>query len=175
MCFMGYRKKSPERCAEEVRAMHRLGWREFLLADDIFTSDRKWAIQVAEAIQQTGVDMTWTCNNGIRVLETGNAEVLKTFGKGGRASLEQGRLAIKTARANSIESSGWFLIGLSADTEESMQDTIEYARTVKLDILKFGSRRTAAFARSIGMNITCTALSLFMITPTWSMKRSNAI
>ena len=40
---LGYRKKSPERCAEEVKYMHKLGYKEFFLTDDIFTSDQKWA------------------------------------------------------------------------------------------------------------------------------------
>ena len=157
---LGYRKKSPERCAEEVTAMARLGWREFMLADDIFTSDTRWATAVGDAIAGAGAPMTWTCNNGIRVesaderlfrsmrragcwrvafgFESGNDEVLKAFGKGGRASLEQGRLAVRTARAVGIETSGWFLIGLSADTEKSMQDTIDFARSLELDTLKFG-------------------------------------
>ena len=38
---LGYRKKSPERCADEVKYMHSLGFREFWLTDDIFTSDQK--------------------------------------------------------------------------------------------------------------------------------------
>ena len=38
---LGYRKKSPERCAEEMHALYKLGYREAMLADDIFTSDNK--------------------------------------------------------------------------------------------------------------------------------------
>ncbi len=98
---LGFRKKSPERCAEEVRLMHRFGYREFALADDIFTSDPAWAVAVSEAILRTGLDMAWTCTNGIRVesaddrlfqamrragcyrvsfgFESGNDEVLKRF------------------------------------------------------------------------------------------------
>jgi anaerobic magnesium-protoporphyrin IX monomethyl ester cyclase len=109
---LGYRKKSPERCAEEVKVMHRLGWREFMLADDIFTSDNAWATRVCEAIIKRGVKMAWSCTNGIRVesaneslfrtmraagcyrvsfgFESGNDEVLKAFGKGGRATREGG-------------------------------------------------------------------------------------
>jgi anaerobic magnesium-protoporphyrin IX monomethyl ester cyclase len=157
---LGYRKKSPERCAEEVARMARLGWREFLLADDIFTSDNNWATEVCEAISRAGAPMTWSCNNGIRVesaddrlfqsmrkagcwrvafgFESGNDAVLKSFGKGGRATLEQGRVAVKKARAAGLDTSGWFLLGLSGDTEESMQDTIAYARSLELDTLKFG-------------------------------------
>ena len=64
---LGYRKKSPERCADEVRRLFSLGFREFILADDIFTSDEKWAGSVCEAISELGVDVAWTCTNGIRV------------------------------------------------------------------------------------------------------------
>ena len=145
--------------------MHSLGFREFLLADDIFTSDQKWAGEVAEAITATGTNMLWTCQNGIRVesadaalfqkmrragcyrvsfgFESGNDEVLKQFGKGGRATVEQGRKAVQMARQAGIETSGFFLLGLSSDTVETMEETVDFARTVPVDMLKFGS--TIAF------------------------------
>ena len=157
---LGYRKKSPERCADEVRELRRLGWREFMLADDIFTSDNEWACGVSEAIAAAGTGVSWTCNNGIRVesandrlfgsmrkggcyrvsfgFETGSDAVLKAFGKGGRASLELGRGAVRTARKAGIETNGFFLLGLSPDTEASMRDTIAFARSLELDIMKFG-------------------------------------
>lgn len=157
---LGYRKKSPERCAAEVKHMYELGYREFLLADDIFTSDNKWATAVCEAITATGIDMAWSCTNGIRVesaddklfralrragcyrvsfgFETGNDKVLKQFGKGGRATIEQGLSAVRMARAAGIDTSGFFLLGLSPDTKETMNDTIEYARSLPLDMAKFG-------------------------------------
>lgn len=157
---LGYRKKSPERCAAEVKRMYELGYREFLLADDIFTSDSKWAIAVCDAISAAGIDMAWSCTNGIRVesaddklfqalrrsgcyrvsfgFETGNDEVLNLFGKGGKATIEQGRIAVRKARAAGIDTSGFFLLGLSPDTEETMMDTIEYARSLPLDMAKFG-------------------------------------
>jgi len=70
--------------------------------------------------------------------ETGNAEVLTKFGKGGKASLEQGVKAAQMARKANIDVSGFFMLGLSPDTEESMNDTIEYAQKLPLDMLKFG-------------------------------------
>tara|TARA_Y100000310_G_scaffold343627_1_gene452164 strand:- start:3050 stop:4612 length:1563 start_codon:yes stop_codon:yes gene_type:complete len=157
---LGYRKKSPERCAEEVKYMYSLGFREFWLTDDIFTSDQKWAKKVCDAIYDTGVVMTWTCTNGIRVesadedlfrslrksgcyrvafgFESGNNEVLKSFGKGGRATIEQARKAVQMARKTGIETIGFFLVGLSADTKETMNDTIEFARTLPMDLMKCG-------------------------------------
>jgi anaerobic magnesium-protoporphyrin IX monomethyl ester cyclase len=157
---LGYRKKSPKRCAEEVKVMHSFGYREFALADDIFTSDPAWAKAVSQAIIETGIDMAWTCTNGIRVesadrelfqvmrkagcyrvsfgFESGNDEVLKAFGKGGRATIEKGREAVKLARQAGIDTNGYFMLGLSGDTESSMQDTIEFARSLELDMMKFG-------------------------------------
>jgi len=157
---LGYRMKSPERCAEEVRVMAGLGWREFMLADDIFTSDRDWATRVSHAVGAAQTGMAWSCTNGIRVesahdglframraaecyrvsfgLETGNDAVLQSFGKGGRATVEQGRRAVDIAQRAGLETSGYFLLGLSEDTEASMQETIAYARSLPLDVLKFG-------------------------------------
>ncbi|MBF0323969.1 MAG: B12-binding domain-containing radical SAM protein [Alphaproteobacteria bacterium] len=156
----GYRKKSPERCADEVERMYQLGFREFMLADDIFTSDQKWAVEVCEAISRRKVDMIWAASNGIRVesaddrlfnamrragcyrvsfgFETGNDEVLRLFGKGGRASIEQGKAAVQMARRAGIDTTGFFMLGLSPDTEETMLDTIEFARQLPLDMMKFG-------------------------------------
>ena len=158
----GYRKKSPERCAEEVKYMHSVGFREFWLADDIFTSDQNWAHEVSEAIVKAGVDVTWTCSNGIRVesanknlfkmmkkagcyrvsfgFESGNDDVLKSFGKGGRASVKEGRKAVREAQQAGIEVNGFFLLGLTGDTETTMTDTIEFARSLApMDLLKFGT------------------------------------
>ena len=155
---LGYRKKSPERCVEEVKHLYDLGYREFMLADDIFTSDQKWAKQVCEAIYRKNIDIVWTCTNGIRVesadddlfrslkrskcyrvsfgFESGNDEVLKAFGKGGRATIEQARKAVKMAKNAGIDSNGYFMVGLSADTKETMDETIEFARTIPVDMMK---------------------------------------
>ncbi|MCQ8119786.1 B12-binding domain-containing radical SAM protein [Methylomonas rosea] len=157
---LGYRKKSPERCAEEVAIMSRLGWKEFMLADDIFTSDHDWAVRVCKAISAKQTGMAWSCTNGIRVesaddelfkamrdsgcyrvsfgFESGNDQILKSFGKGGKATVNEGKIAVKKAREAGIDTNGFFLLGLSPDTEESMMDTIEFARELELDMLKFG-------------------------------------
>jgi anaerobic magnesium-protoporphyrin IX monomethyl ester cyclase len=157
---LGYRKKSPERCAEELAKLQSLGYREVVLVDDIFTSDNEWAVQVCEAIVRKGVTMAWTCTNGIRVdsanpelfrlmkragcyrvyfgFESGNDEVLKAFGKGGRATLDKGVEAVEMAREAGLEPNGFFMVGLTGDTEKSMQDTIDYAKRVRLDTMKCG-------------------------------------
>ena len=156
----GYRKKSPERCAEELVRLASMGFREAVLVDDIFTSDTEWATEVCEAIIRRAPGVAWSCTNGIRVdsaddelfrlmrragcyrvyfgLESGSDAVLKAFGKGGRASIEQARRAIRSARDAGLEPNGFFLVGLTGDTVESMQDTIDFASAVDLDSMKCG-------------------------------------
>ncbi len=143
-----------------MKHLYKLGFREFHLADDIFTSDQKWAAAVCDAVAAADVDILWTASNGIRVesadedlfkkmrragcyrvafgFESGSDEVLKLFGKGGRATIEQGHRAVQLARKTGIDTLGFFLLGLSPDTEETMRDTIELARRLPLDMLKFG-------------------------------------
>ena len=97
----------------EIWRMHPDGsGHEAVIADDIFTSDHDWAMAVCEEFIRRGSKMVWTCTNGIRVdsargelfstmkragcyrvhfgFESGNDDVLKAFGKGGRATLDQG-------------------------------------------------------------------------------------
>lgn len=156
----GYRKKSPERCAEELVRIGRLGFREAVLVDDIFTTNNDWAAAVCEEIIRRDPGVAWTCTNGIRVdsandelfalmkragcyrvyfgFESGNQQVLEAFGKGGKATLDQGVDAVEMARRAGLEPNGFFLVGLTGDTESTMQDTIDYARRVRLDTMKCG-------------------------------------
>lgn len=156
----GYRKKSPERCAEEMVRLARLGFREAILVDDIFTSDVEWAAAVCEEIIRRDPGVSWSCTNGIRVdsatpelfellrragcyrlyfgLESGSDEVLQAFGKGGRATLECAVDATRMARKAGLEPNGYFMVGLTGDTEVTMQDTIDFARRVELDMMKCG-------------------------------------
>ena len=70
--------------------------------------------------------------------ESGNDEVLKKFGKGGKATTEQGKIAVMKASEAGLQTNAYFMLGLSCDDEESMIDTIEYARLLPVDLLKFG-------------------------------------
>jgi len=157
---LGYRKKSPERCAEEMLHLQSLGYREVILTDDIFTSDNHWATAVCEEMIRRKVTLLWTCTNGIRVdsandelfkamrragcyrvhfgFESGNDEVLRKFGKGGRATLTAGIEAVDKARSAGLQTFGMFMLGLTGDTASTMQDTIDYARQVRVDAMRFG-------------------------------------
>jgi anaerobic magnesium-protoporphyrin IX monomethyl ester cyclase len=157
----GLRKKSVNRVIEEIRYMKSLGYNEFFICDDIFTTDVERTKEISRRIINEKINMAWQCQNGIRVdsgdnemfrlmrkagcykvafgFESGNDKVLKEFGKGGRASIEKAFSTVKMARKADIDVFGYFMIGLLNDTEETMRDTIEFGRKLQPDILKIST------------------------------------
>jgi len=152
------RKKSVDRVIEEIKYMKSFGFNEFFIVDDIFTTDVERTKEICKRIIDEKIDMAWQCQNGIRVdagdqemfdlmkkagcykvafgFESGNDQVLKDFGKGGRATVQRAFETIKMARKAGIDVFGYFMVGLLNDTEETMRDTIEFGRQLQPDILK---------------------------------------
>lgn len=152
------RKKSVDRVIEEIKYMKSFGVNEFFIVDDIFTTDVERTKEICKRIINERIDMLWQCQNGIRVdagdqemfnlmrkagcykvafgFESGNDEVLKEFGKGGRATVETAFKTVKMARKAGIDVFGYFMIGLLNDNEQTMRDTIEFGRKLETDILK---------------------------------------
>jgi anaerobic magnesium-protoporphyrin IX monomethyl ester cyclase len=68
--------------------------------------------------------------------ESGNDEVLKGFGKGGKATIQRAFETVRMARRAGIDVFGFFMVGLLNDTEETMRQTVEFGRKLQTDILK---------------------------------------
>ena len=152
-----WRYKSPERVVDEMQRMLDFGFREIEIVDDAFTTDLPRAVAVCEEILRRKLEFPWCCRNGLRVsdvdreffgiarraglhlvafgLETGNRELLADMHKG--ATLEQGRQAVRWARQAGITVMGYFLMGLPGETEQTLQQTIDYARSLELDFVKY--------------------------------------
>lgn len=151
-----FRPKSVARVIEEMRQFIALGIREFHIADDGFTSNIKRAEEICDAMVANRFDVSWACVNGIRVdrvsetllrkmkaagcyrisfgIESGNQQVLDNLGK--RIKLEQVEAAVRLAKAAGIEVFGFFIFGFIDDTEKTMQDTIDFAKRLPLDLAK---------------------------------------
>jgi radical SAM superfamily enzyme YgiQ (UPF0313 family) len=68
-------------------------------------------------------------------VESGNQAVLDSIKK--RQRLEDVRRAFKQASAAGLETMGFFIFGLPADSEESMEDTIRFALELDPDLANF--------------------------------------
>jgi radical SAM superfamily enzyme YgiQ (UPF0313 family) len=85
-----------------------------------------------EMLHLMGQAGCWLISWGI---ESANEMILKRARKGYKK--EQAFLALKWARAAGIKNWGYFIIGLPGETEESIRETIDYAKELPVDIALF--------------------------------------
>lgn len=152
-----FRPKSVKRVVDEIEYMLDVGFKEINILDDTFSTDINRAKAICDEIVNRGLNFPWHPLNGIRVdrvdkelfvkmkkagcykvsfgIESGNQEVLKKIDKG--IKIEQVRDAVRWAREVGFETFGYFMIALPGETEESIKDTIRFAKELKLDIAKF--------------------------------------
>ncbi len=149
------RVRSAENIVAELEYLVHLGIRNIHMYADLFTVNREHVIDLCELIIERGIEIKWTCNSRVDYvdeemlslmgqagcwliswgIESANEVILKRARKGYKK--EQAYLALKWARAAGIKNWGYFIIGLPGETEESIMETIEYAKTLPLDIALF--------------------------------------
>lgn len=128
--------------------------KEIFIEDDTFTVNKKRVLEVCDEINRRGLKPIWSCNTrvdldyetmkamknaGCRLLvcgyESGNQEVLDKTKKG--ITLEQSRNFAKNARDLDIKVFGCFMIGLTGDNLETINETYEFAKELYPDMCFF--------------------------------------
>lgn len=129
----------------------------WMLWDEIATLDRKKMEKMCEMLIEKKLNekCKWFCTTrvdafdyelgklmkqaGCRMisfgLESGSQYILDINKKG--ISLEQSRLAVKAARENGIRTIGHFILGLPGSNDETENQTIKFARELKIDFAQF--------------------------------------
>lgn len=152
-----FRPKSAKRVVDEIEGMLNMGFREINFLDDTFSTDLDRAKLICEEIIKRGLKFPWHPLNGMRVdrldrellslmkrsgcykasfgIESGNEQVLRNINKG--ITLDHVERAVKWAKDTGLETFGYFMLGLPGETKKTMQDTINFAKKLKLDIAKF--------------------------------------
>ncbi|NOX62568.1 MAG: B12-binding domain-containing radical SAM protein [Chloroflexi bacterium] len=160
-CFKGivgrtYRQRSPENIADELQhIIDAYGVRNFYFIDDLFTIDVRRLDKILDHFIERKMDIRWRClarvdrvtpdllqkmyKAGCRQIhygiESGNEEVLKRTAK--HIRLSQVRDAVRWTEEAGIHSKGYFILGLPGDTEETMEETIEFAASLDLSEAMF--------------------------------------
>lgn len=154
-----FRPRTPENVFNEIKFLvGEYGVKEIAIYDDNFNVDMKRAEKILDMIIESGLEIHIRTTNGIRVngvteefmeklrkagcdyvafgLESGNQEVLNKIPKG--ATLNMGRNAVECAKKAKIPIiSGFFMLGLFGDTPETMQETIDFAKELNVDVALF--------------------------------------
>ena len=142
-----YRTRSVEHVVSEIAKAKEYfpQVKEFFFDDDTFTDDLPRAEAIAKGLGKLGV--MWSCNakgnvpyeslkifkeNGMRLMvcgyESGNQQILHNIKKGMR--VEQLREFSKNCRKLGLKIHGTFIVGLPGETQETIRETIEFAKEV---------------------------------------------
>jgi radical SAM superfamily enzyme YgiQ (UPF0313 family) len=151
----GVRIRSPQLILEELKLLAGLGVHHVHMYADLFTVNREQVVELCRLIIESGLPVRWTCNSRVDYvdeemlqlmgragcwyiswgIESANEEILKRAHKGYRK--EQAVRALSWAKAAGIRNWGYFIIGLPGETEATIQETIEYAKRLPLDLCLF--------------------------------------
>lgn len=151
-----FRVKTPKRVIEELLILKKLGYREFHVLDDQFTTDIDKAKEICLEIIRNKINMTWNLRTGVRVdridkeflelakrsgcyqlgigFESGNQACLDRMEKG--IKLKQAIKAAQMIRKAGIELVGFFILGFPGETTKTMEETIKFAIKLNLDYAK---------------------------------------
>ncbi len=151
-----FRAQSPQRVAEEIAYYkERFHIGELAFYDDVFTLDGKRAHAIAENMLQRGFKIPWTCETRVNLvdkellqhmkqagcyaiaygIESASPEILKTISK--NITLEQVEAAVRLTREAGIQAIGYFMLGSPGETPETVRQTIDFAKKLKLDFAQF--------------------------------------
>ncbi|MBI4162344.1 MAG: radical SAM protein [Candidatus Aenigmarchaeota archaeon] len=151
-----FRYKSARRTVDEMEFMLECGFKEIQIGEDMFTTNKERVMQICAMIKERGLKFPWATTTGIRVdsvsldmlkamknagcyrvyygFESGSDQVLVSSRKG--TNTATARQAVDWSKEAGLEVLGFFMIGLPGETEETMQQTIDFAKSLNIDFAK---------------------------------------
>lgn len=153
-----YRGHSAEYIINEIEHLQKeYGIKEIQFVDDTFLLDPQKIKTFCNMILEKGIDLTWSCHGRIDVIyqnmelinlikkagcwyisfgiESGNKDILTFLRKG--INFKQVNEVINQVNKSGIFTKGYFMIGNPTETKETINDTINFAKSLKLDGVQF--------------------------------------
>jgi anaerobic magnesium-protoporphyrin IX monomethyl ester cyclase len=149
------RLRSPKLIMEELWQLKRLGINNINMYADLFTVNRDQVVDLCNRMISEDIGICWTCNSRVDFVDEVMLRLMRQAGctwiswgieSGNEAVLRHARKGIDPAKAAralrwsknaGIKNWGYFIIGLPGETEETIRQTIEYAKRLPLDIALF--------------------------------------
>jgi radical SAM superfamily enzyme YgiQ (UPF0313 family) len=146
---------TPERIMKELWHLNKLGIHNIHMYADLFTVNREQVVELCKRIIAEGLKIRWTCNSRVDYvdeemlqlmgkagcwmiswgIESGNEQILKRAAKG--ADPKKARQALTWARKAGIKNWGYFIIGLPGETTETIRQTIDFSKSLPLELALF--------------------------------------
>jgi len=151
-----FRAQSPKRVIDEIAYYRdRFGIKELAFYDDVFTIDKERAYAIADGMLRRGLKIHWTSETRVNLvdrrllshmkqagcyaiaygIETASPEILDILNKG--ITIDEIEEAVRISREVGLQTIGYFMIGSPGETPETVSETIEYAKRLRLDFAQF--------------------------------------
>lgn len=160
-CFEGVvwgksvRYRSAKSIFQELQYLVQHNVHNILFLADLFTYDRQGVLELCDLIIQHNLPIRWTCNSRVDTLdeemarkmkqagcwliafgiESGSQKVLDNVKKD--AHVETARQTIEMCHRLGIRTWGYFILGLPGETHQTIRETIDFAKSLPLDIALF--------------------------------------
>ena len=151
----GVRVRSPELMMEEMWQLKRLGIHNIHMYADLFTVSRDQVMELCQRMIDEQINVKWTANSRVDYvdeemltmmgqagchlmswgIESANEHVLRRAHKG--IDIDKVERALRWSKEAGIMNWGYFIIGLPGETEDSIRETIRFAKKLPLDIALF--------------------------------------
>lgn len=149
------RVRSPENIMEELWLLKKQGMNNIHMYADLFTVNRDQVMGLCELMIKENINIRWTCNSRVDYvdeelltmmgkagcwliswgIESGSEQILRHARKG--AYPDKAARSLQWARNAGIKNWGYFIIGLPGETEETIRETIDFSKSLPLDIALF--------------------------------------
>ncbi len=151
-----WRFRSVQNTMEELHYLASEGYKQFIFVDDNFTINQKRVIKLCRRMRKEGLKMDWICEGrvdhcstemlkemkkgGLKIMyfgiESANQRILDYFRK--ESTPQQSKAAVEKAEKAGIDVIvGSFIVGAPDETREEIQNTINFARRIPIDIPQF--------------------------------------
>jgi radical SAM superfamily enzyme YgiQ (UPF0313 family) len=150
-----FRSRSAENVVDEMAEIQQLGIDEIYFDDDTFTIDRKRVMEICRLVKERSLQVSWIaqarvdtvdremlsamkeagCHYILFGIESGSPEMLETMKK--RITLDKAREAIRLCKELGIKSQAFFLFGVPGETQQTIQQTIDFAQELDASSTQF--------------------------------------
>ena len=141
--------------AEIVHDRERFGINDFFFWAETFVVSKNYVRELCRAILAQDLRIAWTANSRVDTVDRGLLSLMARAGcwmisfgieSASQAVLDQAdkgirvsdaMSAVQLARKAGIKTVGHFILGLPGETERSLEETIDFAKKLRLDLAQF--------------------------------------
>ena len=131
------------------------GVRTVQIQDDLFTLNRDRVETFCRLLKEKNIKINWNLSSRVNLIddklaklmkeagcdivyfgiESGNQDVLNKIKKG--ITLEEAKEGVSIAKKAGLQPHGSFILGLPFDTKDTIEETINFAKSLDLDVVSF--------------------------------------